>query len=84
MGSLYGTLVEAAKRLGEPDTLLIGYALLQMVSPSQIELMVNAQFETDHDGQYNRYDLNLYGKGNASFIEAGMFDLDALLGAKEL
>ena len=84
VGSLYGTLVEAAKRLGEPDTLLIGYALLQMVSPSQIELMVNAQFETDHDGQYNRYDLNLYGKGNASFIEAGMFDLDALLGAKEL
>jgi hypothetical protein len=84
VGSLYGTLVEAAKRLGEPDTLLIGYALLQMVSPSQIELMVNAQFETDHDGQYNRYDLDLYGKGNASFIEAGMFDLDALLGAKEL
>jgi hypothetical protein len=84
VGSLYGTLVEAAKRLGEPDTLLIGYALLQMVSPSQIELMINAQFETDHDGQYNRYDLDLYGKGNASFIEAGMFDLDALLGAKEL
>ena len=84
IGALYGDLVEAAKRLGEPDTLLIGYALLQLVPPSLIELMINAQFETDHEGGYNRYDLDLYGQGDASFIQAGMFDLNELIGAKEL
>ena len=84
VGHLYGALVEAAKRLGEPDTLLIGYALLHLVPPSMIELMINAQFETDHRGGYNMYDIDLYGQGNASFINAGMFDLNALLGAKEL
>ncbi len=84
VGSLYGSLVEAAKRLGEPDTLLIGYALLHLVPPNMIELMINAQFETDHDGGYHQYDLDLYGQGDASFIDAGMFDLNALLGAKEL
>jgi hypothetical protein len=84
VGTLYGQLVDAARRLGEPDTLLIGYALLQMVPPSQIEIMINSQFETEHAGGYHRYDLDLYGKGAASFIDAGMFELDALLGAKEL
>ncbi|MAD61169.1 MAG: hypothetical protein CMH49_06630 [Myxococcales bacterium] len=84
VGSLYGALIEAAKRLGEPDTLLIGYALLHLVPPSMIELMINAQFETDHRGGYSMYDIDLYGQGNASFINAGMFDLNALLGAKEL
>ena len=84
IGSLFGDLIEAAKRLGEPDTLLIGYALLQMTPPSLIEIMINAQFETDHDGGFHRYDLDLYGKGQGSFINAGMFDLDSLIGAKEL
>ena len=64
--------------------MLIGYALLHLVPPSMIELMINAQFETDHRGDYSRYDIDLYGQGNASFINAGMFDLNALLGAKEL
>ncbi len=84
IGSLFGDLIEAAKRLGEPDTLLIGYALLQLTPPSLIEVMINAQFEVDHDGGFHRYDLDLYGKGQGSFINAGMFDLDSLIGAKEL
>ena len=46
--------------------------------------MINAQFEVDHDGGFHRYDLDLYGKGQGSFINAGMFDLDSLIGAKEL
>ena len=84
VGSLYGSLIEAAKRLGEPDTLLVGYALLHLVPPNLIELMINAQFEAEHDGGYKQYDLDLYGQGDASFINAGMFDLNALLGAKDL
>ena len=84
IGTLYGELIESARWLGEPDTLLVGYALLNLVPPSQIELMLSGKFSEDHSGGYHQYDYSIYSLGNADFIEAGIFNLEELLSAKSL
>jgi hypothetical protein len=84
VGTLYGELIESARWLGEPDTLLVGYALLNMVPPSEIELMLSGRFEEEHKGGYNQYNYNVYSRGVGDLIEAGIFNLEELLGAKSL
>jgi hypothetical protein len=83
VGTLYGELLETARRLGEPDTLLIGYTLLQLVAPSEIEVMFSGRFEEDRNG-YHLNNFSIYSQGDANFIEAGVFDLEELLGSKSL
>lgn len=84
VGTLYGELIESARWLGEPDTLLVGYALLNMVPPSEIELMLTGGFEEEHKGGYHNYNYHVYSRGIGDLIEAGIFNLEELLGAKSL
>lgn len=84
IGTLYGELLETARFLGEPDTLLIGYALLMLAPPSEVEVMFSGQFEEDHRGGYHQHNFNIYSRGDSDFIEAGIFNLEELLGSKSL
>ena len=84
VGTLYGELLDTARRLGEPDTLLIGYTLLYLVAPSEAEVMFSGRFEEGRRGAYHDYNFNIYSQGDADFIEAGVFDLEELLGSKSL
>ena len=79
---LFLNLSEASSSLREPDHFVLGYALLALTQPDQIELMVNYQFDADHEGNYSQYDTSLYSRGNASFINAGQFNLDDILKAQ--
>lgn len=81
IADLFPALVDAAGWLREPDAFVVGYALLQLTHPSQIELVTTYTFE-DHDGGYDRYDTRVYARGTEPFIDAGLFDLDELLGAR--
>jgi hypothetical protein len=82
IGELFQALTDSARGLREPDQFLIGYALLNLVSPQDLELLVNFKFEEDHDGGYNRYDTALYSRGVSPFINAGQFSVDDLVGAE--
>lgn len=82
IGELFTALTEAARGLREPDQFLIGYALLSLVSPQDIEFLVNFKFEADHEGGYNRYDTALYSRGATPLINAGQFSVDDLVGAE--
>jgi hypothetical protein len=64
--------------LDEPGAFVVGYALLDMVEPSQIELLTSITFEDDDAPA----DLQLYSRGDAPFIEAGRFNLETLLAAE--
>ncbi len=64
--------------LDEPGAFVVGYALLDMVEPSQIELLTSFTF-VDEDAPE---DVQLYSRGDAPFIEAGQFNLESLLAAE--
>ncbi len=81
IADLFPELVDAAGWLREPDAFVVGYALLQLTHPSQIELVTTYNFG-DHDGGYDRYDTRVYARGTEPFIDAGLFDLDELLGSE--
>jgi hypothetical protein len=75
---LFDDLVDKAE-MGVPEHQAIGYALLGCVHPSQLELLVNLDFEKSTYADYP--DVRLYGRGQqAKLIDAGQFDLDALVG----
>jgi hypothetical protein len=58
---------------------VIGYALLTATHPSQTELLVDFDFKKEGDVDFP--EVQLYGRGeNAKLIDAGQFDLDALIG----
>jgi hypothetical protein len=82
VGMLFGELENAARGLREPDLFVLGYSLLKLTQPNQIELMVNFLFEADHDGKYDRYNTALYSRGESFFINAGQFNLDEILKAQ--
>lgn len=82
IAELFKALTDAARGLREPDQFLIGYALLNLTSPQDIELMVNFKFEAEHEGGYNRYDTALYSRGTTPLINAGQFSVDDLIGAE--
>lgn len=79
---LFTDLTEATRRLREPDGFLVGYALLWMADPAAVEIMVDFQFDPDHDRAYDAWDTRFYTRGTASFIDAGHFVLDELLGSR--
>jgi hypothetical protein len=82
VGQLFTALTDAARGLREPDQFLVGYALLSLIDPSELELLLNFRFDPEHDGAYNRYDTSIYSRGEGSFIDAGQFSIDALIGAE--
>lgn len=64
--------------LDEPGAFIVGYAMLDMVEPSEIELLTSFTFEDDDAPE----DLQLYSRGSSQFIDAGQFNLETLLGAE--
>jgi len=82
IGELFKALTDAARGLREPDQFLIGYALLALAEPQDIELLVSFKFEEEHDGAYDRYDTTLYSRGASPLINAGQFSVDDLIGAE--
>ncbi len=79
---LFERLTAAASGLREPDMYVLGYALLALTKPSEIELMLGFKFDPDHEGGYSRYDVSLYSRGGAAFIDAGQFSVESLIGAQ--
>lgn len=80
MADVMGDLMDAADSLGEPEGFVIGYALTSLTAPDTIELLSNYTFT---DGADDVPDVQVYGRGDrAAFIDAGQFDLDALLEAR--
>lgn len=77
---LMGQLTEASRSLGEPEGFVIGYALTHMARPEHVEALAHYTFT---DGAEDVPDVQLYGRGGqAAFIGAGQFDLDALIEAR--
>jgi hypothetical protein len=66
--------------LGEPEIYVVGYALAGAVSPEHIEWVYSWTF--DDDERLTFAPFNFYTRGGSEFIDAGVFDLDVLLGAK--
>lgn len=80
LGGLMGDLVDASGSLGEPEGFVIGYALTRLTRPEDIELLTDYTFK---DGADDVPDVQLYGRGaDGQFIDAGHFDLDALIEAR--
>lgn len=80
---LYPELVERAGEgifgdLDEYEEYVIGYTLMWMSDPSDIELLTTFLFDEDDAPE----DLKVYGRGDAPFIGAGRFDIEQLLRAK--
>lgn len=74
--SFFIDLVEAAGNLKEPEGFVLGYALLGMAWPKDIELIVNLAFDDD---DYPQQDLKVYTRGtSAEFINAGLFNIEEL------
>ena len=82
VSKLFDQLTSAASGLREPDLYVLGYALLALTRPSEVELMVGFKFDPEHEGGYSRHDVSLYSRGEAAFIDAGQFSVDALIGAQ--
>jgi hypothetical protein len=77
-------LVDVAEKgifrdLDEPTEFVIGYSLLWMTEPSQVELLSNYVFDDEED--FGLYDLDSYGRGTSPMIEAGQFNIDELIGS---
>ena len=74
--TLFMDLVEASGSLGEPEELVIGYALMHLAWPRDIELLVDVGFDDD----YPQQDLRIYTRGDdAELIDAGLFNIEELL-----
>lgn len=78
---IFFDLVDLSERglfsdLDEPGTFIVGYTLLRMASPSDIELLFTVQYD-ERDDIYQ--DLTLYARGTSPFIDAGLFNLDELI-----
>jgi hypothetical protein len=84
IGQLFTQIVNASSGLREPDQFLMGYALLMLTNPSQIEMLVNYHFdESDEDAiPYQKWNTSIYSRGIGSVIDAGRFNLESLLGAR--
>lgn len=82
VADLFADVAEETQVWGEPDDFVLGYALLWLTRPDQVEMLVDFQFDDDHEGGYTRFDTRLYSRGIESFIDAGLFNLDQLLGAR--
>ena len=75
--SFFIDLVDAAGDLDEPEGFVLGYALLGMAWPSDVELIINLAFD---DEEYPQQDLKVYTRGtSAEFINAGLFNIEELL-----
>lgn len=66
--------------LGEPELYVVGYALIGAVSPQHVEWLYTANFDQDEDLTFDTF--SFYTIGTRDLIDAGVFDLDTLLGAK--
>lgn len=66
--------------LGEPEIYVVGYALAGAVSPAHLEWVYSWTF--DPDERFVPAPFNFYFRGSSPLIDAGVFDLDVLLGAK--
>lgn len=64
--------------LDEPGAFVVGYALMNMVEPSDIELLSSYTFDEDDFLD----DVQLYSRGSAPLIDAGQFNLETLLGGQ--
>jgi hypothetical protein len=84
VGQLFTQIVNAASGLREPDQFLMGYALLLLTNPSQIEMLIQYHFDKEDDEAipYQPWDTTIYSRGNGQLIEAGRFNLESLLGAR--
>lgn len=80
LADLMGDLVDATDALGEPEGFVIGYALTRLTRADDVELLTDYTFT---DGADAVPDVRLYGRGDqGEFIDAGQFDLDALIEAR--
>lgn len=80
LADLMGDLVDASGSLGEPEGFVIGYALIRLTRPEDVELLTDYHFK---DGADDVPDVQLYGRGaQGAFIDAGQFDLDSLIEAR--
>lgn len=66
--------------LGEPEIYVVGYALAGAVSPQHLEWVYSWTFDEDERLVFDPF--SLYFRGSSPLIDAGVFDLDVLLGAK--
>ena len=64
--------------LDEPAAFIVGYSMLYMAEPSDIELLTSYTFEDDDAPE----DVQLYSRGTADMIDAGQFNLETLLSAQ--
>ena len=78
--ALFDELVDEANQLWEPEEFIVGYALLAMTRPEQIEMLV--RFDFDDERLWGDLDVNLYSRGDEPFINAGQFNLETLLDAR--
>ncbi|MEE2645427.1 MAG: hypothetical protein VYD19_10875, partial [Myxococcota bacterium] len=75
---LFNALQSSLGRVGEPDGFIVGYGLLSLVQPNDVELLVSYRFDPEDDA-YAPWETQLYSRGDAPLIDAGRFDLDRLL-----
>lgn len=80
VGRLFEAMRDEADSLGEYREFVIGYALMWMTRPESIEMLVDLNIEKDHRWAYDLIRTQLYTRGTDSFIGAGQFNLDELLG----
>ncbi|MFN3198785.1 MAG: hypothetical protein ACE366_10300 [Bradymonadia bacterium] len=79
VGTLFENMREEASRIGENREFVIGYSLMWMTKPENIELLVDFNIEKDHRWDYDDIRTRIYTRGSDSFIGAGQFNLDELL-----
>ncbi|QDG52226.1 hypothetical protein FIV42_16215 [Persicimonas caeni] len=63
--------------LDEPTGFVVGYAMLWMAEPSQVELLTKFDFDDDEEALPD--DVDIYAIGSSPLIGAGQFDLETLL-----
>ncbi len=80
LGELFPTLLQKAGWLREPKAFVVGYSLIRMSAPEHVELLCDYKFEEDHRGGYADFDTRIYARGTSPFVEAGLFEIDELLG----
>ena len=84
-GEVLQDLFEALDNLpdeyGKPVGYVCSYAMLWLTQPENVEFLADFQLSDNTDVGYEAWTTRVYGRGTDSFIGAGIFALDELLGA---
>ncbi len=76
---LFPRLEERIGSLGVYEEFLLGYSLLQLVDPPQVELLLSYQFKGSDSEDFQDYVKRIYTRGVSPLIETGRFILEELI-----